>query len=330
MDNNKLLDIKQLNLSFYTQRGVVRAIRDLDLHIDKGEALAIVGESGCGKSVTALSIMRLIPSPPGKIESGEIFFEDTDLLRLSKKQMRDIRGDRISMIFQEPMTSLNPVFKIGDQLSEVFITHHGLNKGQALNKSVEMLDMVKIPAPQKRIRDYPHQLSGGMRQRVMIAMALSSPNPGLMIADEPTTALDVTIQSQILDLMKNLQDTIHMSTLLITHDMGVVAEVAHRVVVMYAGRKVEEADIYSIFEKPLHPYTVGLLNSMPGNEKYRNQHRLEAIQGNVPNLLTIGEECPFVNRCKYAKEICHNKFPEVKTFDQNHQVFCHFAGEINF
>jgi len=330
MENNKFLDIKNLNVSFYTQKGVVRAVRNLDLWINKGETLALVGESGCGKSVTASSIIRLIPSPPGKIESGEIILGDRDILKLSEEEMQKIRGDQISMIFQDPMTSLNPVFKIGDQIAEIFITHYGLKKADALKKSIEMLDMVKIPSPEKRINSYPHQLSGGMRQRVMIAMALSSPNPGLMIADEPTTALDVTIQAQILDLMKELQKKIHMSLLLITHDMGVVAEMANRVAVMYAGRKVEAGDVYSIFEKPLHPYTVGLLNSMPSNEKYRNGGRLEAIEGNVPNLLDIGDGCPFENRCKYAKDICRNKFPDVKDFGNGHTVWCHFAGEINF
>lgn len=330
MENNKFLDIKGLNVAFHTQKGVVRAVRDLDLWINKGETLALVGESGCGKSVTASAIMRLVPEPPGKIESGEILLDGKDLLKLSDKEMQNVRGDRISMIFQEPMTSLNPVFRIGEQIAEVFITHYSMDKKAALAKSVEMLDMVKIPAPEKRVKDYPHQLSGGMRQRVMIAMALSSPNPGLMIADEPTTALDVTIQAQILDLMRELQKTIHMSLLLITHDMGVVAEMANRVAVMYAGRKVESGDVYSIFEKPMHPYTVGLLNSMPSNEKYKHAGRLEAIDGNVPNLLEISEGCPFENRCKYAKDVCREKFPEVKDMGNGHTVWCHFAGEINF
>jgi oligopeptide/dipeptide ABC transporter ATP-binding protein len=330
MDNNRLLDIKGLNVSFYTQKGVVKAVRDLDLWVNKGETLALVGESGCGKSVTAASILRLIPEPPGKIDSGEIILEGRDLLKLSAKEMQSIRGDRISMIFQEPMSSLNPVFKIGDQIAEVFITHYGYKKKEAIEKAVEMLDFVKIPAPEKRVKSYPHQLSGGMRQRVMIAMALSSPNPGLMIADEPTTALDVTIQAQILDLMKELQEKIHMSLLLITHDMGVVAEMANRVAVMYAGRKVEAGDVYTIFEKPMHPYTVGLLNSMPSNEKYKHSGRLEAIDGNVPSLLNIGDGCPFESRCKYAKDICKKEFPVMKDFGNEHAVWCHFAGEIDF
>ena len=330
MDNNRFLDIKGLNVSFYTQKGVVPAVRELDLWINKGETLALVGESGCGKSVTASAIMQLVPSPPGKIESGEILLDGKDLLKLTEKEMQAIRGDRISMIFQEPMTSLNPVFRIGEQIAEVFITHYDMDKKAALAKAVEMLDMVKIPAPEKRVRDYPHQLSGGMRQRVMIAMALSSPNPGLMIADEPTTALDVTIQAQILDLMRELQKSIRMSLLLITHDMGVVAEMANRVAVMYAGRKVESGDVYSIFEKPMHPYTLGLLNSMPSNEKYKNAGRLEAIEGNVPNLLEIGTGCPFESRCRYAKPVCREKFPEVEETGDGHSVWCHFAGELNF
>ncbi|HOP29756.1 MAG TPA: ABC transporter ATP-binding protein [Spirochaetota bacterium] len=330
MENSRFLDIKGLNVSFYTQKGIVPAVRELDLWINKGETLALVGESGCGKSVTASAIMRLVPSPPGRIESGEILLDGKDLLQLTEKEMQGIRGDRISMIFQEPMTSLNPVFRIGEQIAEVFITHYGMDKKAALAKAVEMLDMVKIPAPEKRVKDYPHQLSGGMRQRVMIAMALSSPNPGLMIADEPTTALDVTIQAQILDLMSELQKSIQMSLLLITHDMGVVAEMANRVAVMYAGRKVESGDVYDIFENPMHPYTVGLLNSMPSNEKYRHAGRLEAIEGNVPGLLEIGKGCPFENRCKYAKDICRERFPDIKESGNGHAVWCHFAGEINF
>ncbi len=330
MDNKRLLDIKNLSVSFNTQKGVVKAVRELDLSIDKGETLALVGESGCGKSVTAASIMRLVPSPPGEVENGEIIFEGTDILGLTEKDMQGIRGDRISMIFQEPMTSLNPVFRIGDQIAEVFITHFGLKKKEARERAVEMLDMVKIPSPGKRVRDYPHQLSGGMRQRVMIAMALASPNPGLMIADEPTTALDVTIQAQILNLIKELQQKKHMSLLLITHDMGVVAETADRVAVMYAGRKVESADVNDLFKNPLHPYTVGLLNSMPSNEKYKNGGRLEAIEGNVPNLFEIGEGCPFENRCRFAKDICRKVFPEQKTAESGHTVWCHFAGEIEF
>lgn len=323
MENN-LLEIKNLNISFYTQKGIVKAVRDVNIHIEKGKTLALVGESGCGKSVTASSILQLIPSPPGKIESGEILFEGKDLLKLSEDQIREIRGERISMIFQEPMTSLNPVFRIGDQISEVYITHHDMSKEEARAKSIEMLRLVKIPSPDKRVNDYPHQLSGGMRQRVMIAMALASPNPGLMIADEPTTALDVTIQAQILELMNELQKKIHMSILLITHDMGVVAETADHVCVMYAGRKVEDGDVFSIFENPKHPYTVGLLNSMPSNAIGENKKNLDSIPGTVPDLITLGDGCPFANRCPKAQDICHKTFPDFTNISDNHIVACHF------
>lgn len=327
MENN-LIDIRNLNISFYTQKGIVKAVRDINLTIKKGETLALVGESGCGKSVTASSILQLIPSPPGKIESGEIIFENQDLLSLDDEGIRAIRGERISMIFQEPMTSLNPVFRIGDQIAEVYTTHHDMTKEEALAKSIEMLRLVKIPSPEKRVRDYPHQLSGGMRQRVMIAMALASPNPGLMIADEPTTALDVTIQAQILQLMKDLQTKIHMSILLITHDMGVVAETADHVAVMYAGRKVEEGDVYSIFENPKHPYTKGLLNSMPSKAIGSNNEKLDSIPGTVPDLTTLKEGCPFENRCPYSKEICSKEFPNYSKISDNHICACHFINEI--
>ena len=323
-----LIGIKDLCVNFYTQRGIVQAVRDISFSIKKGETLALVGESGCGKSVTAHSINQLIPVPPGKIEKGSIFFEGQDLLLLSEKEMREIRGERISMIFQEPMTSLNPVFKIGDQIADVFMVHHGLKKKDAFQKAIELLDLVKIPAPERRAHDYPHQLSGGMRQRAMIAMALASPNPGLTIADEPTTALDVTIQAQILDLMADLKKEIKMSLLLITHDMGVVAETADWVVVMYAGRKVEEGDVFSIFENPSHPYTVGLLNSLPSNEKYRDTPRLETIKGTVPDLLSIGEWCPFENRCAYTEDICRQQFPEERDFGDGHKSWCHFADSF--
>jgi oligopeptide/dipeptide ABC transporter ATP-binding protein len=227
------------------------------------------------------------------------------------------------MIFQEPMTALNPVFTVGSQIADVFMTHQGMHKAEAMEKAVELFKLVKIPAPERRIHAYPHQLSGGMRQRAMIAMALASPEPGLMIADEPTTALDVTIQAQILDLLNDLKDTVGMSILLITHDMGVVAEMADRVVVMYAGRKVEEADVFSIFEHPKHPYTLGLLNSLPSNTKYKDAKRLEAITGTVPDMRTIGAGCPFENRCEYASEICGKEFPSETILNESHSVWCH-------
>jgi len=326
---NTVLQMENLRTFFYTQKGVVKAVNDVSLRIEKGKTLALVGESGCGKSVTSLSIMRLI-SKPGRIESGRILFEGEDLLAYSDRRMRSIRGNRISMIFQEPMTSLNPVFRVGEQIVEVFLTHEKIKKSEAYERAVELLKMVGIPAPEKRITSYPHELSGGMRQRVMIAMALASPDPGLMIADEPTTALDVTIQAQILQLMNELQQRVKMSLLLITHDMGVVAETADHVVVMYAGKKVEEADINDIFEHPQHPYTVGLLNSIPANEKYRGRDRLEAIPGVVPNLLKLHNGCPFENRCVYARDICRREFPERRVIGENHEVYCHFADQLDF
>jgi peptide/nickel transport system ATP-binding protein len=326
MDKEILLSMEDVSVSFYTHRGIVKAVRHLNLEIKKGDTLALVGESGCGKSVTAHTINQLIPMPPGKIENGRVIFEGRDLLQLDDKEIASLRGDRISMIFQEPMTSLNPVFKIGDQIADVFMAHHDIKKDEAMKKTVNLLEMVKIPAPERRIRDYPHQLSGGMRQRAMIAMALASPEPGLLIADEPTTALDVTIQAQILRLISDLKKEIQMSVLLITHDMGVVAETADRVIVMYAGRKMEEADVYSLFNKPSHPYTQGLLNSLPSNRKYANATRLEAIKGTIPDLLTIGDECPFKNRCPDVMPVCSESFPEETKINDDHSVWCHFVG----
>jgi oligopeptide/dipeptide ABC transporter ATP-binding protein len=328
-NSQNLLSIRNLDVNFYTYRGLVKAVRQVSFDIKKGETLALVGESGCGKSVTAHAINQLIPMPPGKIDNGEIFFEGVDLLKLSEKEIRRYRGDRISMIFQEPMTSLNPVFRIGKQIADVFQTHHNIKKDEAWNRAVKLLELVKIPAPEKRASAYPHQLSGGMRQRAMIAMALASPDPGLMIADEPTTALDVTIQAQILRLLAELKEKVEMSVLLITHDMGVVAETADRVVVMYAGRKVEEADVHPLFEKPSHPYTLGLLNSLPSNEKYKNAKRLQAIQGQVPDLLTIGNWCPFENRCQYADDFCRKEFPDRTEISPGHYVWCHKAGQLD-
>jgi oligopeptide/dipeptide ABC transporter ATP-binding protein len=324
--DGRLLEIRGLSVSFHTPRGVVRAVRDLDLSIDRGETLALVGESGCGKSVTALSINRLIPSP-GRIEAGEVRFEGTNLLLLSEREMFDWRGDRISMIFQEPMTSLNPVFKVGHQIADVLLTHHRLDRREAFRRAVDLLDLVKIPTPERRAHAYPHQLSGGMRQRVMIAMALASPNPGLLIADEPTTALDVTIQAQILDLLKDLQRRIRVAILLITHDMGVVAENADRVIVMYAGRKVEEGSRAAVLASPRHPYTVGLLNSLPSNPKYRDARRLEAIRGTVPNLIGLGDGCPFENRCPRAAAACRQSFPVARELEPGHVAWCHLTEQ---
>jgi oligopeptide transport system ATP-binding protein len=322
-----LLEIRGLCVNFYTKRGVVRAVRDLDLVLHKGETLALVGESGCGKSVTAHSINQLIPVP-GRIDNGEVLFEGRNLLAVSEKEMRKYRGEKISMIFQEPMTSLNPVFKVGQQIADILVTHHAISRREAFRRAVELLDLVKIPTPEKRAHAYPHQLSGGMRQRVMIAMALASPAPGLLIADEPTTALDVTIQAQILELLNDLQKRIQVSILLITHDMGVVTENAERVIVMYAGRKVEEGMLADVIRKASHPYTRGLLNSLPSNPKYENARRLEAIKGTVPDMISVGEECPFANRCPYVKDICWKSFPAAREVGPGHRAWCHFAGEL--
>jgi peptide/nickel transport system ATP-binding protein/oligopeptide transport system ATP-binding protein len=288
---------------------VAKAVDGVDLELEEGGTLGLVGESGCGKSVTALSIMRLIPDPPGKIVEGEITFNDVNLLTLSEAEMRKIRGRSISMIFQEPMTSLNPVFQIGDQISEVLQLHEGMSRKGAWNRSVEMLKMVGIPAPERRVSEYPHQLSGGMRQRAMIAMALAC-SPKLMIADEPTTALDVTIQAQILELMNHLQKEKGMSLILITHNLGVIAETARKVAVMYAGRIVEYTEVRAIFGAPKHPYTQGLLKSIPRLDEYHGRkERLEAIPGLVPSLLDLPVGCKFSNRCKYVFDRCVEEPP---------------------
>src|SRR5271154_1099771 len=293
-----ILDIADLKTWFFTRDGVVRAVSGVSFYVLPGETLAIVGESGCGKSVTALSILRLIPSPPGRIVSGTIRFAGRDLLGLSEAQMRDVRGNEISMIFQEPMTSLNPVLTIGHQIAETLTLHQGLGRAAALAKAVDMLRLVHIPEAQRRIGEYPHQLSGGMRQRVMIAMALAC-NPNLLIGDEPTTALDVTIQAQILDLMRELKRRIGAAIVLITHDLGVVAEVAERVMVMYAGRKVEEAPVAALFRAPQHPYTQGLLGAVPklGSSLTGTETRLAEIPGTVPSLKQRMVGCVFAGRC---------------------------------
>ncbi len=303
-ENHFLLTIRNLSTYFYTDEGVAKAVDGVDLELEEGGTLGVVGESGCGKSVTALSILRLVPDPPGKIVKGEIIFNGTDLLTLSEAQMRKIRGRFISMIFQEPMTSLNPVFQIGDQIAEVLRLHEGLSKKEAWNRSVEMLKLVGIPSPERRVFEYPHQLSGGMRQRAMIAMALAC-SPKLMIADEPTTALDVTIQAQILELMNRLKKEKGMSVILITHNLGVIAETAKKVAVMYAGRIVEYAEVRPIFATPKHPYTQGLLKSIPRlDEGHARKQKLEAIPGLVPSLLDLPQGCKFSNRCKFVFEKC--------------------------
>jgi oligopeptide/dipeptide ABC transporter ATP-binding protein len=324
-DWNKILEVKDLQTSFFTERGEVKAVDHVSFDLYSGKTVGIVGESGCGKSVTSLSIMRLIPNPPGKIVGGDILYKGKSLLGLSMEQMRKIRGNEISMIFQEPMTSLNPVFTIGNQLIEAILLHQDLSKGEAINKAIEMLKIVGIPAPDKRIKDYPHQLSGGMRQRVMIAMALSC-NPQILVADEPTTALDVTIQAQILDLLRDLQQKVGMAIMLITHDLGVVAETAHEVVVMYAGVVVERAPVLELFASPKHPYTKGLLNSIPVLNKDKSggvkKTRLEPIPGIVPSLLDLPKGCRFQDRCKYVEDACKVAEPELRTIAPNRQARC--------
>ena len=319
--NHFLLTIRNLHTYFFTDEGVAKAVDGVDLELKEGGTLGVVGESGCGKSVTALSVMRLIPDPPGKITEGEILFGGTNLLKLSEAEMRKIRGRSISMIFQEPMTSLNPVFQIGDQISEVLRLHEGLSRKEAWDRSVEMLKLVGIPSPERRVQEYPHQLSGGMRQRAMIAMALAC-SPKLMIADEPTTALDVTIQAQILELMNRLQKDKGMSVILITHNLGVIAETAQKVAVMYAGRVVEYTEVKPIFGNPMHPYTQGLLKSIPRlDEEHARKARLEAIPGLVPSLLELPPGCKFSNRCKYVFEKCVEE-PQLTEAAPGHMVRC--------
>ncbi|MFQ5902084.1 MAG: ABC transporter ATP-binding protein [Candidatus Binatia bacterium] len=319
----ELLQVKDLQTSFFTPDGEVQAVDGVSFGIEKGKTMGLVGESACGKSVTALSIMRLVPSPQGRVVGGEILYRGQDLLKLKGEAMRKIRGNEISMIFQEPMTSLNPVFTVGNQIGEAIRLHQGLNKKETKEKTIEMLRLVKIADSEARVDDYPHQLSGGMRQRVMIAMALSC-NPSLLIADEPTTALDVTIQAQILDLMKELQERLGMALLLITHDLGVVAEQADEVAIMYAGKIVERARTEAIFDRPLHPYTVGLLNSLPGMSE-KKQKRLEAIPGVVPSPLELPSGCRFRDRCPKAAGICAEAEPELVEKEKDHWVSCYFA-----
>ncbi|MCX8117787.1 MAG: ABC transporter ATP-binding protein [Desulfobacterota bacterium] len=314
-----LLNVRSLTTRFYTEDGVVRAVEDVSFEIYPAEVLCVVGESGCGKSVTGLTLLRLIPIPPGRIESGEIWFEGRDLLSLDEKEMERVRGNEISMIFQEPMTSLNPVFTIGNQITEVLKLHQGLDKREARRRAVEMLDRVRIPSPEVRIDAYPHQLSGGMRQRAMIAMALSC-QPKLLIADEPTTALDVTIQAQVLRLLKEIQREMGMAVMLITHDLGVVSEVADRVAVMYAGRIVESGPIEAIFGRMRHPYTKGLLESIPRLEE--KKRRLNAIPGQVPNPLDLPSGCKFHPRCYLAIEACKIEEPPLLKVEENHYSRC--------
>jgi peptide/nickel transport system ATP-binding protein len=325
------LVVENLSTYFYTRQGIVKAVNDVTFTLERGEVLAIVGESGCGKSITALSLMRLVPEPPGRIVSGSVRLDSTDLMKLDEPAMRQIRGNDISMIFQEPMTSLNPVMTIGRQIAEALILHQNMSRAAALTRAEEMLALVRIPEPAQRAREYPHQLSGGMRQRAMIAMALAC-NPKILIADEPTTALDVTIQAQILDLIVELQRRLGTAVILITHDLGVVAETARRVIVMYAGRKVEEAPVEELFARPLHPYTRGLMASIPRLGLMRGEtaaeERLQEIPGMVPALSDLPQGCAFAPRCPYAQDRCRDAYPDYEEKRPGHWAACWRSREL--
>jgi len=324
-----VLEVNDLQTVFFTNSGLFRAVDQLSFRVRRGETLAIVGESGCGKSVSALSIMRLVPDPPGRIVGGSVLLEGVDLLALSEAEMRRIRGDRMSMIFQEPMTSLNPVMRIGDQIAEAVRLHRNMSRDQTWKQAVEMLRLVRIPEPARRAQEYPHQLSGGMRQRAMIAMALAC-RPALLIADEPTTALDVTIQAQILALVLELQRELGMGLILITHDLGVVAQTAQRVIVMYAGKKVEEADVETLFADPRHPYTRGLMASIPAlpTSATDTEARLAEIPGMVPALTHLPPGCAFAPRCALAMPRCHEEYPPLRDYGGDHWAACWRAAEI--
>ena len=316
-----LLDIRRLRTHFKTPQGTVRAVDDVSLTVAAGEVLGIVGESGCGKSVLSLSILRLLPMPPAIFAGGQILFNGQDLLNASTEEIRRIRGNRISMIFQEPMSALNPVFTIGNQLAEVFRVHQSMGKAEALEKAVTMLETVGVPAPRRRVKEYPYQLSGGMRQRVMIAMALAC-RPALLIADEPTTALDVTIQAQILDLMEQLRRDLDTAIIMVSHDLGVIAETAQRVVVMYTGKIMEAAETVALFDSPLHPYTRGLMRAIPSVTSRRDQGELYEISGVVPSLLNLPSGCPFNPRCPLVGDICRRQEPELREVAQGHWAAC--------
>ena len=316
-----LLEVRDLRTQFFTQDGVVHAVNGINYTVDEGETIGIVGESGCGKSVGVMSLIRLIPSPPGKIVGGEVLFENRDLLKVSDEEIRSIRGNKIAMIFQDPMTSLNPVLTIGRQIMEALELHLGMDKQQARARAVELLELVGIPSAADRIDNYPHQFSGGMRQRAMIAMGLSC-NPQLLIADEPTTALDVTIQAQIIDLVKRLRDEIGMAIIWITHDLGVVAGMADRVIVMYAGYIVEEAPVKELYQNPRHPYTLGLLASLPRLDAERPR-KLKSIEGLPPDLIDFPKGCPFYARCNYRIDVCAREMPPLRTVGVGHKVACH-------
>ncbi|NQT82166.1 ABC transporter ATP-binding protein [bacterium] len=318
--NGKLLRVIELRTYFFTDEGTARAVDGVSFEIPKGKTLGLVGESGCGKSVTALSILRLVPSPPGKIEGGSVYFRETNLLKLSEPQMRKVRGNDISMVFQEPMTSLNPVFTVGNQIMEVLRLHQKKSKKEAREMTIELLGQVNIPLPEQRINEYPHQMSGGMKQRVMIAMALAC-NPELLIADEPTTALDVTIQAQLLELLNELQAQLGMSILLITHDLGVIAETADSVAVMYAGKIVEYTSAENLFGSPKHPYTLGLFDSLP--KMGTRKSKLPVIRGNVPNPIMFPRGCRFHPRCPRVMDICREEEPPLREIEEGHKTACH-------
>jgi peptide/nickel transport system ATP-binding protein len=318
----RLLEIRGLKTYFKTDDGMVRAVDGVDLAIDRGETLGVVGESGCGKTVTAMTVLKLIQMPPGRIVEGSVLWQGRDLVPLGPDEMRQIRAKEIAIVFQEPMTSLNPVYTVGQQIAETIRQHNDLSRREAMDRAVEMLRLVHIPTPERRVHDYPHQFSGGMRQRVMIAMALSC-NPQLLIADEPTTALDVTIQAQILDLLGEMKSRLGMAIMLITHAMGVVAETTQRVVVMYAGRVVEEASVDRLFANPLHPYTQGLIRSIPRIDKHAGKRtRLEAIAGVVPSLIDPPPGCRFAPRCKFAHPACTDAMPALRMIEADHKVAC--------
>jgi oligopeptide/dipeptide ABC transporter ATP-binding protein len=321
-DTSALLEVHALRTSFDGERGEVRAVDGVSFSLERGRTLGIVGESGCGKSVTALSIMGLVPQPPGRIAGGEILFEGRDLLKLSVGDLRDLRGDQLAMIFQEPMTSLNPAFPVGDQVAEALLRHRKLSKNDAQTQAIEMLRRVRMPTPERRADDYPHQLSGGMRQRVMIAMALAC-NPKLLIADEPTTALDVTIQAQILELMRALRAELGTAIILITHDLGVIAELADDVIVMYAGQVIERCSVERLFAEPQHPYTIGLLGSIPRLQL--EQERLSAIEGFVPDAAALPGGCRFHPRCPFAVEKCRQQVPPLAEVTKDHHAACWLA-----
>jgi len=330
-DNGTLLEVEDLRVRFDMRDGIVRAVNGVSFHLNRSETLGVVGESGCGKSVMALTVMGLIPRPPGRIESGAVYLDQRNLLDLTEKQMRRVRGNEISMIFQEPMTSLNPVMTAGVQISEALMLHQGLSKKQALDRAVEFLELVRIPEAARRIHEYPHQMSGGMRQRIMIAMALSC-NPKILIADEPTTALDVTIQAQILKLMGNLKQQMNTAIVMITHDLGVIADMADRVMVMYTGLKVEEAPVLELFDRPLHPYTIGLMASIPridtAVEADGAANRLEEIPGVVPSLRREMQGCTFAPRCRFAVDQCRRVMPPLEEKTPGHWAACWEADRV--